>query len=135
MNNVQFRCQSVANQVLVDTTNPALPITGIAYKAWTVNPNSNPPTYTVTPGVVTGKIYVLASHAVENAKLLLNSPCGTTTVANQSGQVGRNLADHPVSLVYALTANPVCRYRGPLPTSGIDILRAATFLQYPGPFL
>ncbi len=129
-----FRYQSVANQVLVDTTNPALPITGIAYKAWTVNPNSNSPTYTVTPGVVTGKIYVLASHAVENAKLLLNSPCGTTTVANQSGQVGRNLADHPVSLVYALTDNPVYGYRGPLSTSGIESLRDGSFRQYRGAF-
>lgn len=136
MSNVQFRNQCVASQVLVDTTNPALPITGIAYKAWTVNPNSDPnnPTYTVTPGVVTGKIYVLASHAVENAKLLLNSPCGTTTVANQSGQVGRNLADHPVSLVYALTDNPVYGYRGPLSTSGIESLRDGSFRQYRGAF-
>src|SRR6267142_2647107 len=136
MNNVQFRNQSVANQVLVDTTNPALPITGIAYKAWTVNPNSNPdkPTYTVTPGVVTGKIYVLASHAVADAKLLLNSPCGTITVANQSGQVGRNLADHPVSLVYALTDAPIYGYRGPLSTSGIESLRDGSFRQYRGAF-
>jgi choline dehydrogenase-like flavoprotein len=73
---VEFRYQSVATQVLVDTTNPALPITGIQYKTWDGKPQ-----------VVTGRIYVLAAHAVENAKILLNSPCGNMTVANSSDQV------------------------------------------------
>jgi choline dehydrogenase-like flavoprotein len=130
MSNVQLRNQSVAYQVSVDTTNPALPITGINYKTWSGDPN-NP---TVRPGTVTGKIYVLSSHAVENAKLLLNSPCGTITVANQSDQVGRNLADHPVSLVYALTDRPVYGYRGPLSTSGVESLRDGPFRSFRGAF-
>jgi choline dehydrogenase-like flavoprotein len=83
---------------------------------------------------VTGKIYVLASHAVENAKLLLNSPCGMITVANQSDQIGRNLADHPVSLVYALTDQPVYGYRGPLSTSGVESLRDGPFRTFRGAF-
>ncbi len=126
--NVQFRNYSVAYQVSVDTSNPALPITGIEYKTW--DPNSP----TVTMGTVTGKVYVLAAHAVENAKLLLLSPCGTITVANQSDQVGRNLADHPVSLVYGMTDEPVYGYRGPLSTSGVESLRDGPFRQFRGAF-
>lgn len=123
MSNVQFRVQSVACQVLVDTTNPALPITGIQYKTWDGASQT-----------VTGKIYILAAHAVENAKLLLLSPCGNITVANQSNQVGRNLADHPVSLVYAQTDQPLYGYRGPLSTSGVESLRDGSFRTYRGAF-
>ena len=131
-NNVEFRVQSVAYQVVADTTNPSLPITKVLYKTWTANASGN--VTSIAPGAVTGKIFVLASHAIENAKLLLNSPCGTTTVANQSTQVGCNLADHPVSLVYALTDNPVYGYRGPLATSGVECLRDGTFRSDRGAF-
>ena len=128
--NVEFRVQAVAYQVVADTSNPSLPVTSVRYYSWT----SNNGTISKTEGVVTGRIYVLASHAVENAKLLLNSPCGSITVANQSGQVGRNLADHPVSLVYALVDNPVYGYRGPLSTSGVESLRDGDFRKYRGAF-
>jgi choline dehydrogenase-like flavoprotein len=132
MSNVEFRTQSVAYQVSVDTTTPAHPISGIKYKTWSGDPN-NP---TVTNGTVTGSIYVLSSHAVENAKLLLNSSWGESgmTVANSSTQVGKNLADHPVSLVYALTDQPVYGYRGPLSTSGVESLRDGPFRQFRGAF-
>lgn len=55
-------------------------------------------------GVASGKVFVLAAHAIETPRLLLNSrtealPNG---VANRSGQVGRNLMDHPVQLSWAL---------------------------------
>jgi choline dehydrogenase-like flavoprotein len=56
------------------------------------------------------------------------------TVANSSDQVGRNLADHPVSLVYALADNPVFGYRGPLSTSGVESLRDGDFRTYRGAF-
>ncbi len=127
--NVEFRVQSVAHQVLVDTSQQNLPITGIAYRRWERDAYGN---ISSTPGVVTGKIYVLASHAVENAKLLLNSPCGPITVANQSDQVGRNLADHPVALVYARADKPQYQYRGPVSTSGMEQLRDGTFRTYRG---
>jgi choline dehydrogenase-like flavoprotein len=129
--NVEFRVQSVAYQVVADTTNPNLPITRILYKTWQADANGN---INSTPGQVTGKIFVLAAHAIENAKLLLNSPCGQMTVANSSTQVGQNLADHPVSLVYALTDNPVYGYRGPLSTSGVESLRDGDFRSYRGAF-
>ncbi len=129
--NVEFRSQCVAYQVVADTTDPGFPITSILYKRWQVDSTGN---ISSTPGQVSGKIYVLAAHAIENAKLLLHSPCGNMTVANHSDQVGRNLADHPVSLVYALTDNPVYGYRGPLSTSGIESLRDGNFRSYRGAF-
>jgi choline dehydrogenase-like flavoprotein len=129
--NVEFRVQSVAYRVVADTTNPNLPITSVQYYTWQTDGAGNP---SKIDGVVTGKIFVLASHAVENVKLLLNSPCGSITVANQSDQVGRNLADHPVSLVYALTDNPMYGYRGPLSTSGVESLRDGEFRKYRGAF-
>jgi choline dehydrogenase-like flavoprotein len=127
--NVEFRGRAVAQQVLVDTGRQDLPITGIAYRKWESDEYGN---VSSTPAVVTGKIYVLAAHAVENAKLLLNSPCGSITVANQSDQVGRNLADHPVALVYARADEPVYPYRGPLSTSGVETLRDGAFRTYRG---
>jgi len=57
--NVEFRVQSVAYQVVADTTNPALPITQVLYKTWTADANGN--VTSITPGQVTGKIYVLAA--------------------------------------------------------------------------
>jgi choline dehydrogenase-like flavoprotein len=132
--NVEFRVQSVAYQVVADTTDPQLPIASVLYKTWTADSQGN--VTSITPGQVTGKFYVLAAHAVENVKILLNSPMGQgqPTVANQSGQVGRNLADHPVSLVYALTDQPLYGYRGPLSTSGIESLRDGAFRTYRGAF-
>lgn len=80
-------------------------------------------------GVASGKVFVLAAHAIETPRLLLNSrtealPNG---VANRSGQVGRNLMDHPVQLSWALAPAPVWPYRGPLSTSGIETLRDGPF--------
>ena len=61
---------------------------------------------------VTGKIYVLACHAIENAKLLLLSN-NWQGIANTSNQVGRNLMDHPLYLTWALAPEPLFGYRGP----------------------
>jgi hypothetical protein len=50
---------------------------------------------TSTPHVARGQIYILAAHAVENAKLLLASGCGV---------VGQGLMDHPALYVWGLGA-------------------------------
>ncbi|MDK1311912.1 GMC family oxidoreductase [Pseudoalteromonas ardens] len=71
---------------------------------------------------VTGKIVVLAAHAVENAKLLLAS-----NVANSSDQVGRNLMDHPTMLTWGLMPCKIGAFRGPGSTSGIPSLRGGAF--------
>ncbi|MEO6528955.1 MAG: GMC family oxidoreductase [Gemmatimonadaceae bacterium] len=77
------------------------------------------------PVTVTAGIYVLAGHAVENAKLLLASGA-----ANSSDQVGRNLMDHPFSFSWALAPQSMGSFRGPLQTSGIESLRDGEFRKY-----
>lgn len=121
--NVELRYQSVVTRVIPDTVPGRRPLVGVEYKSWDNSCHT-----------VTARIYVLAAHAVENAKILLNSPWGNITAANSSDQVGRNLADHPISLVYGITDDPVYGYRGPLSTSGIESLRDGTFRQHRGAF-
>jgi choline dehydrogenase-like flavoprotein len=50
-------------------------------------------------------------------------------IANSSGQVGKNLMDHPLYLAWALSApgKPVYGYRGPLSTGGIENARSGDF--------
>jgi choline dehydrogenase-like flavoprotein len=74
------------------------------------------------PGSATATIYVLAGHAIENAKLLLASGA-----ANSSDQVGRNLMDHPFSSSWALARRSMGVFRGPLQSSGIESLRDGAF--------
>jgi choline dehydrogenase-like flavoprotein len=89
-----------------------------------------------TTGTASGKVVVIAAHAVETPRLLLNSaqegaPAG---IANSSDQVGRNLMDHPSKLSWAETVEPVWPYRGPLSTSGIENLRDGDFRKQRGAF-
>jgi choline dehydrogenase-like flavoprotein len=106
---VEVRHQAVASRVLVDHGR----VTGIQYLRWQ---GSAFPQH--TEETVTAKVYVLAAHSVENAKLLLHSE-----VANSSGQVGRNLMDHPFLLSWALADEPLGTFRGPGSSSGIETLR------------
>lgn len=78
---------------------------------------------------VYAKVFVLAAHAIETPRLLLNSACEAFPMglANSSDQVGRNLMDHPVQLSWALSDAPLWPYRGPLSTSGIETPRAGDF--------
>jgi choline dehydrogenase-like flavoprotein len=80
-------------------------------------------------GEATGRIFVLAAHAVETPKILLLSagegvPNG---VANSSGEVGRNLLSQIDVGIQGLTAEPVFPYRGPVTTGGILELRDGPF--------
>ncbi|MCA9878543.1 MAG: GMC family oxidoreductase [Thermomicrobiales bacterium] len=86
--------------------------------------------------VLTAKQFVVAAHAIETPKLLLMSrssalPAG---LANSSGQVGRNLMDHPTQLTYGLAPEPVGPYRAPLSTGGIETLRDGDFRRDRGAF-
>jgi glucose dehydrogenase len=87
-------------------------------------------------GRATAKVFVLAAHAIESPRLLLNSKSEQTPsgVANSSDQVGRNLMDHPTQLSWALAKDPVYPYRGPLSTSGIENLRDGPFRRQRGAF-
>jgi choline dehydrogenase-like flavoprotein len=75
-------------------------------------------------GVAVAQRYVIAAHAIETPKLLLNSG-----VANSSGQVGRSLADHPIYLAWGLMpeGKTIFPYRGPVSTAGIESLRDGAF--------
>ena len=67
-----------------------------------------------------------------DAKLLLNSREQLAAgVANNSGQVGQNLMDHPLYLTWGLTPKPTFPYRGPLATAGIESLRDGPFRARP----
>jgi glucose dehydrogenase len=80
-------------------------------------------------GTASGKVVVVAAHAIETPRLLLNSAQkgAENGVANASDQVGRNLMDHPTKLSWAMAPEPVWPYRGPLSTSGIENLRDGEF--------
>lgn len=82
-------------------------------------------------GVAIGQRYVIAAHAIETPKLLLNSktPDWPKGVANSSGQVGRSLSDHPIYLAWGLMpeGKTVFPYRGPVSTAGIESLRDGAF--------
>ena len=70
------------------------------------------------------ELFVLAANAIENAKLLLAS-----SAANSSGQVGRNLMDHPFMMAWALCPTSVGPFRGPDTTAGLERLRDGRFRQ------
>ncbi len=76
-------------------------------------------------GIAHARHYVIAAHGIETPRLLLHSRSDRAPqgVANRSGQVGRNLMDHPVQLSRAIAGEPVWPYRGPLSTAGIENLR------------
>lgn len=81
-------------------------------------------------GTVSGRVVVLAAHAVESPKLLLMSVgqyAPEKGVANSSDQVGRNLMDHLQGQGGAILPQPVYPFRGPPTTSGIDAFRDGKF--------
>jgi choline dehydrogenase-like flavoprotein len=107
--------QAVASRINVDPVSGA--VESVEYKRYTA-PDS--PRHTVHRA--TGRVYVLAAHAVENAKLMLASGLG-----GRSGQLGRNLMDHPCLYAWGLMASAAGAYRGPLSTAGLDDLRGGAF--------
>ena len=78
---------------------------------------------------VWSRIVVVASNAIESAKLLLLSG-----IANSSDQVGRNLMDHLQKAVLGTSREPLFPFRGPPSTSGIEAFRDGTFRDTRGAF-
>jgi len=120
--NVDIIYQAVASKVKLDAQHRE--VAGIEYIRYD-NLDKRSPSAT---GTAVGRFYIIAAHAIETPKLLLNSneqlPGG---VANGSKQVGRNLMDHPLYLRWGLTQDPTFPYRGPLATAGIESLRDGAF--------
>jgi choline dehydrogenase-like flavoprotein len=81
------------------------------------------------PGSIAAGVVVVASHAVETARLLLmlHSKALPNGVANSSGQVGRNLMDHVVYLAWGLAKDPVYPFQGPRSSSGIETMGDGSF--------
>lgn len=90
-------------------------------------------------GSCRAKVVVLACNAIETPKILLASkndehPNG---LANSSGQVGKNLMDHPVLLTWGLVRDKDVQlgtFRGPTTTSGVITFADGDFRKDHAPF-
>jgi len=119
---VEVRYNTVVSDILVDVNGRVSSVNYVQY-----NKPDGPPAKT---GSALGHVFVLAAHAIESPKLMLMSRNNGRTpngVGNSSGQVGKNLMDHPLYLAWALAPAPLFPYRGPLSTSGIEELRDGDF--------
>ncbi|MDQ6941352.1 MAG: GMC family oxidoreductase [Candidatus Eremiobacteraeota bacterium] len=114
--------QAVVTELLREPGSDA--IGGVKFKHY-----ASPDAKEFTEHVARGKTYVLAAHAVENAKIL-----HVSNLANGSDQVGRNLMDHPCVLMWALAPKWYGGYRGPVSTAGIESLRGGSFRAKHGAF-
>ncbi|MEU2236170.1 GMC family oxidoreductase [Streptomyces vietnamensis] len=112
---VTLRDRSVVSRVLVDGRGHA---TGVEFRS-----------YDGEVSFAHADVVVLAAHAVENARLLLLSG-----LADRSGQVGRNLMDHPVLLTWGLLPDATGPYRGPGSVSGFEGFRAGPARRRRAPF-
>ena len=110
-----LRAQSVVSRLLIDPASGR--VQGIEYKRY-----DNPGDTTHSCHIVRARLYVLAAHAVENAKLLLASGS-----KGPGESVGQTLMDHPTLYAWGLAPRPIGAYRGPQSTSGIEDLRAGPF--------
>jgi len=116
---VDFLYRTVASRICVKNQQ----VTGIEYLRYGEDGKQK------EKGKKTAWKYVIAANAIETPRLLLLSagkgvPNG---VANSSGQVGRNLMDHPMYVPWGLLPQSRFPYRGPLSTSGIEDLRDGKF--------
>ncbi|NBE54879.1 GMC family oxidoreductase [Streptomyces boluensis] len=112
---VALRDRAVVSRVLTDGTGRAAGVEYLSYDGVATRVHAD--------------VVVLAAHTVENARLLLLSGLGT-----RSGQVGRNLMDHPVLLTWGLLPQRVGPYRGPGSTSGFEGFRAGAGRRLRAPF-
>ncbi len=113
--NVHLLSQAVASKVEIDSETGN--VTGIRYKHYE-DPNS--PQH--EEGVAKGRLFILATNAVENARLMLASGLEST-----SKLMGCHLMDHPFLLAWGLMPEITGTMRGPLCTSGIGAFRQGAF--------
>jgi choline dehydrogenase-like flavoprotein len=117
--NVTFMYRTVASNVVIGENGR---VSLIKYKQYNGDGSRG------AEGQVTARVFVIAANAIETPRLLLMSkdqlPNG---VANSSGQVGKNLMDHPYYVPWGLLPQATYPYRGPLSTSGIEDLRDGDF--------
>lgn len=114
---VDLLSQAVAFRVEIDPENGR--VSAIHYKCY-----EDPQSPKHTLGIAKGKLFVLATNAIENARLMLASD-----LPNSNGLIGRYLMDHPFMLAWALMPEVTGTMRGPLVTSGIGTFRKGAFRQ------
>jgi choline dehydrogenase-like flavoprotein len=112
---LRLLAQAVVSTVGVDPVSGM--VEGIEYQRY-ADPGS--PRHSVH--TARGRVYVLAAHAVENARVLLASGLG-----GSGSLTGKGLIDHPALYAWGLSPVPVGAYRGPLSTAGIEDLRGGAF--------
>jgi choline dehydrogenase-like flavoprotein len=111
-NQLLLEPQAVASRILLSADSKQ--VEGIAYKKYAAG--------AVTDCTARAKYYVLAAHAVENARLVLAS-----NLKSISGLVGKTVMDHPALYAWGLAPERVGAFRGPLSTAGLEDLRGGTF--------
>lgn len=105
--------QAVASKIVVDAVSGE--VQGIEYQRY-----DDAQSASATTHVARGRIYVLAAHAVENAKLMLASGIG-------GPHVGKTLMDHPTIYAWGLAPRAIGAFRGPQSSSGLEDLRGGAF--------
>jgi choline dehydrogenase-like flavoprotein len=118
---VEILPQSVASKVHTD---PNGRIMHIEYKTY-----KDPFSQEFTTGTARGKIFVLSTNAIENARLMLASG-----LQSRSGLIGRNLMDHAYLLSWALMPQDCGTMRGTNCTGGIVALRDGLFRRHQAAF-
>ena len=112
---VELLTQAVATRVHVDPENGR--VRGIQIARY-----ADPDAPAHQTGTVRGQLFVLATNAIENARLMLASE-----LPSKSGLVGRNLMDHAYLLSWALMPDVCGTMRGTNVTGGIVELRGGSF--------
>ncbi|WP_285597348.1 GMC family oxidoreductase [Kineosporia sp. NBRC 101731] len=112
---VEILTQAVAYQVHTDPENGR--VTQIEYRRY-----RDPASVEYETGYARGRTYVLATNAIENARLMLASGLQT-----RSDLIGRNLMDHAYLLTWGLLPEIAGTGRGTNCTSGIVDLRGGAF--------
>ena len=105
--------QAVASKILIDSASGE--VQGIEYYRYE---DAGSPK--AAKHVARGKAYILAAHAIENAKLMLASSIG-------GDHVGRTLMDHPTIYAWGLAPKNIGAFRGPQSSSGLEELRGGKF--------
>jgi glucose dehydrogenase len=93
-------------------------VNAVYFKDWKTKPGDPKKEHQVS-----GRLVVLAAHAIETPKILLASK----GLANSSGQVGRNLMDHIQFEQIAMFPEPLYPFRGPQSVAAIEAFRDGEF--------
>jgi choline dehydrogenase-like flavoprotein len=102
-------------------------IEGLEYRTY-----DDPASAASRPYRAEADVVVVAAHSIENARLLLASG-----LARGSGELGRNLMDHPTTLSWALSPaekGQIGPFRGPGSTSGWEAFRFGQARRRRAPF-